>query len=303
MLDIKFVRENPDAVKENIRKKFQNSKLPLVDEAIALDAEKRAALQEADALKAERNKLSKANGPLFGQLKKCTDEAKKAELQAQIDANNAAVKANADRMAQLDARQAQAAEQLNKIMMVIPQMIDPSVPIGPDDSHNVEVERFGEPKTPTFEVPYHTDIMERFNGIDMDAAGRVSGAGFYYLLGDIARLHEAVLAYARDFMIDKGFTYCIPPFMIRGNVVTGVMSFAEMDAMMYKIEGEDLYLIGTSEHSMIGKFIEQTIEEEKLPITMTSYSPCFLDDMAQVKNQYEGNFSDLIYRLCAGTGK
>ena len=275
MLDIRFVRENPEAVKENIRKKFQNAKLPLVDEAIALDAEKRSAMQESDALKAERNKLSKANGPLYGQLKKCTDEAKKAELQAQIDANNAAVKANAERMAQLDARIDAAAEQLNKIMMVIPQIIDPSVPIGPDDSCNVEVQRFGEPITPDFEIPYHTDIMERFDGIDMDAAGRVSGNGFYYLMGDIARLHSAVTAYARDFMIDKGFTYCIPPFMIRGNVVTGVMSFAEMDAMMYKIEGEDLYLIGTSEHSMIGKFIDQMLTEDKLPQTLTSYSPCF----------------------------
>ena len=275
MLDIRFVRENPEAVKENIRKKFQNAKLPLVDEAIALDAEKRSAMQESDALKAERNKLSKANGPLYGQLKKCTDEAKKAELQAQIDANNAAVKANAERMAQLDARIDAAAEQLNKIMMVIPQIIDPSVPIGPDDSCNVEVQRFGEPITPDFEIPYHTDIMERFDGIDMDAAGRVSGNGFYYLMGDIARLHSAVTAYARDFMIDKGFTYCIPPFMIRGNVVTVVMSFAEMDAMMYKIEGEDLYLIGTSEHSMIGKFIDQMLTEDKLPQTLTSYSPCF----------------------------
>ncbi len=275
MLDIRFVRENPEAVKENIRKKFQNAKLPLVDESIALDAEKRSAMQESDALKAERNKLSKANGPLYGQLKKCTDEAKKAELQAQIDANNAAVKANAERMAQLDARIDAAAEQLNKIMMVIPQIIDPSVPIGPDDSCNVEVQRFGEPITPDFEIPYHTDIMERFDGIDMDAAGRVSGNGFYYLMGDIARLHSAVTAYARDFMIDKGFTYCIPPFMIRGNVVTGVMSFAEMDAMMYKIEGEDLYLIGTSEHSMIGKFIDQMLTEDKLPQTLTSYSPCF----------------------------
>jgi len=275
VLDIRFLRENPELVKENIRKKFQNAKLPLVDEAIALDAERRAAMAESDSLKAARNKLSKANGPLYGQLKKCADEAKKAELQAQIDANNAAVKANAERVALLDARAAQAEEQLNKIMMVIPQMIDPSVPIGPDDSCNVEVQRFGEPRVPNFEIPYHTDIMERFDGIDMDAAGRVSGNGFYYLLGDIARLHSAVTAYARDFMINKGFTYCIPPFMIRGNVVTGVMSFAEMDAMMYKIEGEDLYLIGTSEHSMIGRYIDQIIPEDKLPQTMTSYSPCF----------------------------
>ncbi len=275
MLDIKFVRENPDAVKENIRKKFQNAKLPLVDEAIALDAEKRACQQEAEQLKAERNRLSKANGPLFGQLKKCDDEAKRAEIQAQIDANNEAVKADADRMAALDARAEAAAQQLNKIMMVIPQMIDDAVPIGPDDSANVEVQRFGEPVVPDFEIPYHTAIMERFDGIDMDAAGRVSGNGFYYLLGDIARMHEAVLAYGRDFMIDKGFTYCIPPFMIHGNVVEGVMSQTDMDGMMYKIEGEDLYLIGTSEHSMIGRFIDQILPADKLPQTLTSYSPCF----------------------------
>ena len=275
MLDIKFVRENPDAVKENIRKKFQNAKLPLVDEAIALDAEKRACQQEAEQLKAERNRLSKANGPLFGQLKKCDDEAKRAELQAQIDANNDAVKVNADRMAALDARAEAAAQQLNKIMLVIPQMIDDAVPIGPDDSANVEVQRFGEPAVPDFEIPYHTAIMERFDGIDMDAAGRVSGNGFYYLLGDIARMHEAVLAYGRDFMIDKGFTYCIPPFMIHGNVVEGVMSQTDMDGMMYKIEGEDLYLIGTSEHSMIGRFIDQILPADKLPQTLTSYSPCF----------------------------
>ena len=275
MLDIRFVRENPELVKENIRKKFQDGKLPLVDEAIALDAEKRAALNEAEALKAERNKISKANGPLFGQLKKCTDEAEKAEIQAKIDANNEAVKANAARLAQAEAKQAQAGEALDKIMMTLPQMIDPSVPVGPDDSHNVEVERFGEAKAAEFDIPYHTEIMERFDGIDMDSAGRVSGNGFYYLMGDIARLHSAVTAYARDFMIDKGFTYCIPPFMIRSNVVTGVMSFAEMDAMMYKIEGEDLYLIGTSEHSMIGKFIDQLLPEDKLPQTLTSYSPCF----------------------------
>ena len=275
MLDIKFVRENPDAVKENIRKKFQNAKLPLVDEAIALDAEKRACQQEAEQLKAERNRLSKANGPLFGQLKKCADEAQRSEIQAQIDANNAAVKADADRMAALDARAEAAAEQLNKIMLVIPQMIDDAVPIGPDDSANVEVQRFGEPAVPDFEIPYHTAIMERFDGIDMDAAGRVSGNGFYYLLGDIARMHEAVLAYGRDFMIDKGFTYCIPPFMIHGNVVEGVMSQTDMDGMMYKIEGEDLYLIGTSEHSMIGRFIDQILPADKLPQTLTSYSPCF----------------------------
>ena len=275
MLDIKFVRENPDIVKENIRKKFQNAKLPLVDEAIALDAQRRQAIADGESLKAERNKLSKANGPLFGKLKKCTDETEKAAIQAQIDANNATVKADADRMATLEAQKEQAEAALNKIMLVIPQIIDESVPIGPDDSCNVEVERFGEPKTPDFEVPYHTDIMERFDGIDLDAAGRVSGSGFYYLLGDIARLHEAVLAYARDFMIGKGFTYCIPPFMIHGNVVEGVMSQTDMDAMMYKIEGEDLYLIGTSEHSMIGKFIDQILPEDKLPQTLTSYSPCF----------------------------
>ena len=275
MLDIKFLRENPDIVKENIRKKFQNAKLPLVDEAIALDAQRRQAIADGEALKAERNKLSKANGPLFGKLKKCTDETEKAAIQAQIDANNAAVKADADRMGTLEAQKEQAEAALNKIMLVIPQIIDESVPIGPDDSCNVEVERFGDPKTPDFEVPYHTGIMERFDGIDLDAAGRVSGSGFYYLLGDIARLHEAVLAYARDFMIDKGFTYCIPPFMIHGNVVEGVMSQTDMDAMMYKIEGEDLYLIGTSEHSMIGKFIDQILPENKLPQTLTSYSPCF----------------------------
>ena len=275
MLDIKFIRENPDLVKENIRKKFQNAKLPLVDEVIALDSERREAINEGEALKAERNKISKANGPLFGRLKKCADEAEKAALQAEIDANNAAVKANAERMTRLEEKKANAEAAMNKLLLVIPQMIDESVPIGPDDSCNVEVERFGEPKTPDFDIPYHTDIMERFDGIDMDAAARVSGSGFYYLLGDIARLHEAVLAYARDFMIGKGFTYCIPPFMIHGNVVEGVMSQTDMDAMMYKIEGEDLYLIGTSEHSMIGKFIDQIIPEDKLPQTLTSYSPCF----------------------------
>ena len=262
MLDIKFIRENPDLVKENIRKKFQNAKLPLVDEVIALDSERREAINEGEALKAERNKISKANGPLFGRLKKCADEAEKAALQAEIDANNAAVKANAEAA-------------MNKLLLVIPQMIDESVPIGPDDSCNVEVERFGDPKTPDFPIPYHTEIMERFDGVDMDAAARVSGNGFYYLMGDIARLHSAVTAYGRDFMIDKGFTYCIPPFMIHGNVVEGVMSQTDMDAMMYKIEGEDLYLIGTSEHSMIGKFIDQILPEDKLPQTLTSYSPCF----------------------------
>ena len=274
MLDIKFIRENPDLVKENIRKKFQNAKLPLVDEVIALDSERREAINEGEALKAERNKLSKANGPLFGRLKKCADEAEKAALQAEIDANNAAVKANAERMTRLEEKKTNA-EAMNKLLLVIPQIIDESVPIGPDDSCNVEVERFGEPKTPDFPIPYHTEIMERFDGVDMDAAARVSGNGFYYLMGDIARLHSAVTAYGRDFMIDKGFTYCIPPFMIHGNVVEGVMSQTDMDAMMYKIEGEDLYLIGTSEHSMIGKFIDQILPEDKLPQTLTSYSPCF----------------------------
>ena len=275
MLDIKFIRENPDLVKENIRKKFQNAKLPLVDEVIALDSERREAINEGEALKAERNKISKANGPLFGKLKKCADEAEKAALQAEIDANNAAVKANAERMARLEEKKANAEAAMNKLLLVIPQMIDESVPIGPDDSCNAEVERFGEPKTPDFPIPYHTEIMERFDGVDMDAAARVSGNGFYYLMGDIARLHSAVTAYGRDFMIDKGFTYCIPPFMIHGNVVEGVMSQTDMDAMMYKIEGEDLYLIGTSEHSMIGKFIDQILPEDKLPQTLTSYSPCF----------------------------
>ena len=257
MLDIKFVRENPDAVKENIKKKFQDAKLPLVDEVIEKDAKYRAALKEVEALKAARNKLSKANGPLFGQLKKCTDEAQKAELQAQIDANNAAVKADADKMAELEKEEEALSARIQEIMYSIPQMIDPSVPIGPDDTYNVEAQRFGEPVVPDFPIPYHTEIMESFDGIDMDAAGRVAGNGFYYLLGNIARLHEAVLAYARDFMINKGFTYVIPPFMMHGNVVQGVMSFPEMDAMMYKIEGEDLYLIGTSEHTMIGRFIDQ----------------------------------------------
>ena len=275
MLDIKFIRENPDLVKENIRKKFQNAKLPLVDEVIALDSERREAINEGEALKAERNKISKANGPLFGRLKKCADEAEKAALQAEIDANNAAVKANAERMTRLEEKKANAEAAMNKLLLVIPQMIDESVPIGPDDSCNVEVERFGEPKTPDFPIPYHTEIMERFDGVDMDAAARVSGNGFYYLMGDIARLHSAVTAYGRDFMIDKGFTYCIPPFMIHGNVVEGVMSQTDMDAMMYKIDGEDLYLIGTSEHSMIGRYIDQILTEDQLPQTMTSYSPCF----------------------------
>ena len=274
MLDIKFIRENPELVKENIKKKFQDAKLPLVDEVIELDARNRAAMSEANDLRAQRNALSKANGPLFGKLKKAEGEEKEA-IQAQIDANMAAVKANDERREELEKLEEELAEQIRKILLVIPNIIDPSVPIGESDEFNVEVERFGEPVTPDFEVPYHTEIMERFNGIDMDAAGRVSGNGFYYLMGDIARLHSGILAYARDFMINKGFIYCIPPFMIHGNVVEGVMSQTEMDAMMYKIEGEDLYLIGTSEHSMIGKFIDQMIPEESLPQTLTSYSPCF----------------------------
>ena len=274
MLDIKFVRENPEIVKENIRKKFQDAKLPLVDEVIELDRLNRAAINEASDLRAKRNALSKANGPLFGKLKKASDE-EKAAIQAQIDENMAAVKANDDRREELEALEADYAERIRKIMLLIPNIIDPSVPIGESDEYNVEVERFGEPVTPDYEIPYHTQIMESLDGVDMDAAGRVSGNGFYYLMGDVARLHSAVLAYARDFMIEKGFIYCIPPFMIHGNVVEGVMSQNDMDAMMYKIEGEDLYLIGTSEHSMIGKFIDQIIPEANLPQTLTSYSPCF----------------------------
>ena len=269
MLDIKFVRENPDLVRENIKKKFQDAKLPLVDEAIALDSELRATIQEAQELRTARNALSKKVGMLMGQAKK--DPSKLAEAEAVKEE----VKKDADRLAELEAKEGELEAKLHKVMLVIPQIIDESVPLGPDDSCNVEVQRFGEAKVPAFPIPYHTDIMESFDGIDMDAAGRVSGSGFYYLLGDIARLHEAVLAYGRDFMIDKGFTYCIPPFMIHGNVVEGVMSQTDMDAMMYKIEGEDLYLIGTSEHSMIGRFIDQILPEESLPQTLTSYSPCF----------------------------
>ena len=269
MLDMKFVRENPDAVKENIKKKFQDEKLPLVDEVIALDAQRRANIQEADQLRADRNRLSKQVGMLMGQAKK--DPSKLAEAEAV----KKQVTDEAERLAALEKLEAELDEKVHHIMLQIPQIIDPSVPIGPDDSCNVEVQRFGEAKVPDFPIPYHTEIMESFDGIDMDAAGRVSGSGFYYLLGDIARLHEAVLAYGRDFMISKGFTYCIPPFMIHGNVVEGVMSQTDMDAMMYKIEGEDLYLIGTSEHSMIGRFIDQISPAEKLPQTLTSYSPCF----------------------------
>jgi len=269
MLDIKFVRENPDLVKENIKKKFQDFKLPMVDEVLELDAKNRAAITEASELRASRNSLSKQIGMLMGQAKK--DPSKLAEAEA----IKAKVKANAERLEELEKLEEDCAARIRTLMLNIPNIIDPSVPIGPDDSANVEVQRFGEPVVPAFPIPYHTEIMESFHGVDMDAAGRVSGNGFYYLMGDIARLHSAVLAYARDFMIDKGFIYCIPPFMIHGNVVEGVMSQTDMDAMMYKIEGEDLYLIGTSEHSMIGKFIDQIIPEESLPQTLTSYSPCF----------------------------
>ena len=269
MLDIKFIRENPDIVKENIKKKFQDEKLPLVDKVIELDAENRAAISEAQELRTARNTLSKQIGKLMGMAKKDPSKLEEAE------AVKAQVKADADRLAELEKKEDELAAEIHKIMLVIPNIIDPSVPIGPDDTYNVEVQRFGEPKVPDYPVPYHTEIMESFDGIDLDSAGRVSGSGFYYLLGDIARLHEAVLAYARDFMIDKGFTYVIPPFMIHGNVVEGVMSQTDMDAMMYKIEGEDLYLIGTSEHSMIGRFIDQILPAEQLPLTLTSYSPCF----------------------------
>ena len=264
MIDIKFLRENPDIVRENIKKKFQDAKLPLVDEVIELDAEKRATQQKADSLRASRNRLSKQIGALMGQGKKAEAEEVKAQVKAQSDELIAA-----------EAKEKELDEKILKIMMTIPNIIDASVPVGKDDSENVEVERFGEPVVPDFPVPYHTEIMESFNGIDLDAARRVAGNGFYYLMGDIARLHSAVIAYARDFMIDRGFTYVIPPYMVRSDVVTGVMSFAEMDSMMYKIEGEDLYLVGTSEHSMIGKFIDQILPEAELPLTLTSYSPCF----------------------------
>ncbi len=264
MIDIRLIRENPELVKENIRKKFQDDKLPLVDEVIRMDAESRQAKQEADELRSRRNRISKEIGALMGQGKRQEAEAKKAE-----------VAAGAKRLAELEALESELAQKVEKIMLVIPNIIDETVPIGKDDSENVEITRYGEPVVPDFEIPYHTEIMERFQGIDLDSAGKVAGNGFYYLMGDIARLHSAVISYARDFMIDRGFTYCVPPFMIRSNVVTGVMSFAEMDAMMYKIEGEDLYLIGTSEHSMIGKFIDTILPEETLPRTLTSYSPCF----------------------------
>ena len=264
MIDIKFLRENPDIVKQNIKNKFQDEKLPMVDEVIELDAKSREVKGKADALRAERNKISKQIGALMAQGKKEEAEATKK-----------LVTERSEELAALEEQEKDLQERITKIMMVIPNIIDPSVPIGKDDSENVETEKFGEPVVPDFEIPYHTEIMEKFNGIDLDAAGRVAGNGFYYLMGDIARLHSAVISYARDFMIDRGFTYCVPPFMIRSNVVTGVMSFAEMDAMMYKIEGEDLYLIGTSEHSMIGKFIDTIVKEEELPKTLTSYSPCF----------------------------
>ena len=264
MIDIKFLRENPEVVKENIKKKFQDNKLPLVDEVIELDTERRKTQQEADDLRASKNRIAKEIGGLMAQGKKEEAEAKKAE-----------VAANSKRLQELEVMEKELDEKVTKIMMTIPNIIDPTVPIGKDDSENVEIQKYGEPVIPDFEIPYHTEIMEKFDGIDLDSARKVAGNGFYYLMGDIARLHSAVISYARDFMIERGFTYCIPPFMIRSNVVTGVMSFAEMDAMMYKIEGEDLYLIGTSEHSMIGKFIDTIVPEEKLPQTLTSYSPCF----------------------------
>ena len=274
MLDIRFIRENPELVRENIKKKFQDAKLPLVDEVLELDEKKRAAITEASELRAQRNTLSKQVGMLMGQAKKDPSKLEEAE------AIKAKVKAQAERLAELEKLEVEYEEKLHQDMLQIPNIIDPSVPIGPDDSYNVEVQRFGEPKTPDFEIPYHTEIMERFDGVDMDAAGRVSGAGFYYLLGDVARLHEGVLAYARDFMIDKGFTFCIPPFMIHGNVVEGVMSQTDMDAMMYKIEGEDLYLIGTSEHSMVGRFIGEILPEESLPQKMCIRDSCRADAAA-----------------------
>ena len=274
MIDINFLKSNPEAVKENIRKKFQDHKLPLVDEVIKLHDERRDIIGESGNLKAQRNQYSKENGVLFGKLKKA-DDSEKAAIQEQIEKNNAAVKANANRVAELEERLAAVEDKIQEIMMVIPNIIGADVLIGEDDTCNVERERFGEPVVPDFEVPYHTDIMKKFDGIDLEAAGSVAGNGFYYLMGDIARLHSAILSYARDFMIDRGFTYCVPPYMIRSKIVSGVMSFAEMESMMYKIEGEDLFLIGTSEHSMIGKFIDQIIPEEKVPQALTSYSPCF----------------------------
>ena len=287
MIDIKLIRENPDLVRENIRKKFQDSKLPLVDEVIALDIENRNTKKEAEALRAEKNKVSKSIGALMAQGKKEEAEAMKKKVSEQ-----------ADRLKELEEKEAELGEKVKKIMMTIPNIIDPSVPIGKDDSENVEVQRYGEPVVPDFEIPYHTEIMEAFDGIDLDSARKVAGNGFYYLMGDIARLHSAVISYARDFMINRGFTYCVPPFMIRSNVVTGVMSFAEMDAMMYKIEGEDLYLIGTSEHSMIGKFIDTILEEKELPKTLTSYSPCFRKEKGRMvlKNAAYTEFINLKSR-------
>ena len=296
MLDIRFVREHPDEVKENIKKKFQDAKLPLVDEVINLDAEYRAAIGEGDTLRANRNKLSKQIGMLMGQAKKDPSKAAEAEeIKKQVTAQ-------ADRLKELETKEAELQDKIRDIMYTIPQMIDPSVPIGPDDSCNVEVQRFGDPVVPDYPIPYHVDIMESFDGIDLDAAGRVSGNGFYYLLGDIARLHEAVLAYARDFMIDKGFTYVIPPFMMHGDVVKGVMSFPEMDAMMYKIEGEDLYLIGTSEHTMIGRFIDQTLDGAKLPLTLTSYSPCFRKEKGAHGIEERDTYVEMARQICAEYG-
>ena len=283
MLDIKFVRENPEIVKENIRKKFQDSKLPLVDEVIELDQENRTIKQEVEALRAQRNKLSKQIGGLMAKGEK--EEAEKVKAQ---------IAADAERVDELTVKEKDVEERIKKIMMTIPNIIDPSVPIGKDDSQNVEIEKFGDPFVPDFEIPYHTDIMKTFDGIDLDAAGKVAGNGFYYLMGDIARLHSAVISYARDFMINRGFTYCIPPFMIRSNVVSGVMSFAEMDAMMYKIEGEDLYLIGTSEHSMIGKFIDTITPENELPKTLTSYSPCFRKEKGAHGIEERGVYQDVV---------
>ena len=287
MIDIKFLRENPDVVKQNIKNKFQDSKLPLVDEVIELDARSRAIKQEADDLRAKRNTLSKQIGALMAQGKK--EEAEEVKKQ---------VAAQASRLKELESLQPEVDSKVKEIMMVIPNIIDPSVPIGKDDSENVEIEKFGDPVVPDFEIPYHSEIMESLNGLDLDSARRVAGNGFYYLMGDIARLHSAVISYARDFMIDRGFTYCIPPYMIRSNVVTGVMSFAEMDAMMYKIEGEDLYLIGTSEHSMIGKFIDQIIPEDQLPQTLTSYSPCFRKEKGAHGIEERG-----VYRIHQFEGK
>ncbi len=292
MLDINFVQKNPELVKENIRKKFQDKKIPLVDKAIELYTEKKNYLQDIEKIKANRNALSKENGILFGKIKNIASNEEKNEIKAQIDSNTEKVKEDEDKLKELEELQLKVEKELKDIMMVIPNMIDKSVPIGKDDSENVEIERFGEPIIPNYEIPYHADIMEALGGLDKDAAGRVSGAGFYYLIGDVARIHEAILAYARDFMIEKGFTFCIPPFMIHGNIVNGVMSFEEMDSMMYKIEGEDLYLIGTSEHSMIGKYVDQIIPYEKLPLKLTSYSPCFRKEIGSHGIEERG-----IYRV------